>query len=108
MIVFISLNPYRVKNKFFFFLVRNLLFTDPETQFSFPLSDHEIDFRIRLYDIYIKMDVFPASVESDIKENRSEERKSIRLCILQYHQHIFRKYKFKGTAHREGKKWCTH
>ncbi len=43
---------------------------------------HEIDFRIRLYDIYIKIDAFPASVESDIKENRSEERKSIKLCIF--------------------------
>jgi hypothetical protein len=43
---------------------------------------HEIDFRIRPYDIHIKMDVFPASIESDIKENSSEERKSISICIF--------------------------
>ncbi len=43
---------------------------------------NEIDLRIRLYDIYIKIDAFPASVESDIKENRSEERKSISICIF--------------------------
>jgi hypothetical protein len=43
---------------------------------------HEKDLRIRLYDIYIKIDAFPASVESDIKENRSEEKKSISICIF--------------------------
>jgi hypothetical protein len=43
---------------------------------------HDIDLRILLYDIYIEIDVFPASVESDIKENSSEERKSICICIF--------------------------